>query len=76
MPATMEELGIDKWSAEDRRHLAESIWLTLEDDEPLAPEPEFEEWEKLMIDERIAAAEAHPELMRPAKEVFDRLLGR
>ena len=50
--------------ADERRELAEALWESLERE----PEP-LPEWQRRLLDERLAALEANPEDGRPWDEV-------
>lgn len=68
MATTMQDLGIDQFSAEQRLHLLGEIWDSLELEE--VPIPESHQAE---LDRRLASAEADPGASRPWEEVRARL---
>lgn len=70
---TIFDLGIDQWSVDARLRLIDEIWESL----PLGVrEEEWPDKLKQLIDERLAAAEANPEALRPWREVMDELMSR
>ncbi|HLE85423.1 MAG TPA: addiction module protein [Thermoanaerobaculia bacterium] len=54
--------------ANERRELVEVLWESLESD----PEP-LPEWQRRLLDERLAALEASPEVGEPWDEVEKRI---
>ena len=68
--ASMYDLGIDQWSVDDRLRLIGEIWDSLE-----AP-GEIPEWQKRILDERIAEADANPDAGIPWQEVMARMRSR
>lgn len=70
---TLQALGIDKLSADERRELMHDIWDSLSDAEaargPTAAEAG-------LIDARLAARDANPAGGAPWDEVNARLVGR
>jgi putative addiction module component (TIGR02574 family) len=54
--------------ANERRELVEVLWESLESD----PEP-LPEWQRRLLDERLAAQEASPEVGEPWDEVEKRI---
>ncbi len=71
MPATMAELGLDKWSVEDRKVLIEELQASVgwtEDDIP--------EWHLAILNERLDKYDQQPEPTegRSLEEVFARLM--
>jgi putative addiction module component (TIGR02574 family) len=69
MTPTIQSLGIDRMSAEDRLRLIEEIW------ESLSPPPEIPESHKKELDRRLAACESDPTAGAPWEEVKARLRG-
>jgi putative addiction module component (TIGR02574 family) len=67
--STLQRLGIDRLSKEDRLHLIGEIW------ESLTPIDELEipESHRQELDRRLAAADADPAAGRPWEEVRARL---
>jgi putative addiction module component (TIGR02574 family) len=71
MSPTMQDLGIDRMSTEDRLRLIEEIWDSLSAVDQLEiPESHREE-----LDRRLAAADADPSAGSPWEEVRARLRG-
>lgn len=68
MTPTIQDLGIDRLSAEHRLRLIEEIWESLSTDSTAIPESHREE-----LDRRIAAADADPIAGKPWEEVRARL---
>lgn len=56
---------------EDRLEVAEAIWDSVE---RTAPSPELPEWQRSLLDERIAADDAEPEAGSTWDEVKQRIL--
>lgn len=73
MPPTLQELGIDRLSAEDRLSLAEAIWqsVALEVEQAPVPEAQLKELER-----RLADSIARPDAVTPWEEVKARALAR
>lgn len=71
MSPTLQELGIDRLSREDRLRLLGEIWETL------TPVTQWEipESHREELDRRLAAADADPAAGRPWEEVLARLRG-
>jgi putative addiction module component (TIGR02574 family) len=70
--ASIFDLGIDRWSVDDRLRLIGEICESL----PIQALDEIPDWHKEILDQRIAEADAHPELFIPWKEVLEKLLKR
>ncbi len=70
MVPTMQELGIDRLSAEHRLRLLSEIWDSLSLENTPIPASHREE-----LDRRLAAANADPAAGRPWEEVRARLRG-
>jgi putative addiction module component (TIGR02574 family) len=70
MAPTIQDLGIDRLSAEQRLRLISEIWDSLSTDSTAIPESHREE-----LDRRLAAADADPAAGRPWEEVRARLRG-
>jgi putative addiction module component (TIGR02574 family) len=68
--ASIYDLGIDHWSVDDRLRLIGEIWDSLE-----AP-GEIPDWQKKILDERIAEADANPGAGVPWEESMARLRAR
>jgi putative addiction module component (TIGR02574 family) len=66
----MYDLGIDQWCVDDRLRLIGEIWDSLEDP------GEIPEWQKRILDERIAEADANPDAGIPWQEVMARMRSR
>jgi putative addiction module component (TIGR02574 family) len=69
MPQTLQELGLDRWSPEDRLRLIGELWDSLDPIE----QTELSDVDRKELDRRLAAADAHPEAGRPWEEVRARL---
>ena len=72
MTPTIQDLGIDRLSAEDRLRLIGEIWDSLApaDQQEIPPEHRAE------LDKRLAAADADPSAGAPWEEVRARLRGK
>jgi putative addiction module component (TIGR02574 family) len=70
MSPTVQSLGIDRLSAEDRLRLIEEIWDTLSDSLEDLPLPESHKEE---LDRRLTAADTNPNAGSPWEEVKARL---
>jgi len=68
MGPTIQDLGIDRLSAEQRLWLIGEIWDSLSNDNIPIPESHRDE-----LDRRLAAADADPSAGRPCEEVRARL---
>jgi putative addiction module component (TIGR02574 family) len=68
MAPTLQDLGIDQLSAEQKLRLLGEIWDSLSQEETPIPESHREE-----LDRRLAAADADPAAGRPWEEVRARL---
>jgi len=73
MSPTLESLGIDKMSVEDRLALADAIWESVVEDEDQSP---LSEDQKREIDRRLAAHDANPDAAKSWDEVEARLLAK
>lgn len=71
MTPTIQDLGIDRLSAEDRLRLIGEIWNSLSPDELTS----ITEGHREEIDRRLAAADANPAAGKPWEEVRARLRG-
>jgi putative addiction module component (TIGR02574 family) len=71
MSQTLQKLGIDRMSTEDRLRLLEDIWESLSPPQQL----EIPESHRQELDRRLAAADANPDAGSPWKDVRTRLLG-
>ncbi|HYM10724.1 MAG TPA: addiction module protein [Bryobacterales bacterium] len=68
--------GFDDLPVEDQIGYVQSLWDRIAARVDQAPVPE---WQKQVLDERLAAREAHPEEARPWDDVLDEIrskLGR
>ena len=70
MAPTIQDLGIDRLSAEHRLRLIGEIWDSLSTESTAIPESHREE-----LDRRLAAADTDPAAGRPWEEVRARLRG-
>ncbi len=73
MAPTIEELGLDQLSAEDRLAIAEAIWDSVVRDVDLAPLPESQSTE---LERRLADSIARPEAVTPWEEIKARAIAR
>ncbi len=71
MSVTIQELGIDRMSTEDRSRLIGEIWDSLSLGDQLA----IPESHRVELDRRLAAADADPSAASPWEEVRARLRG-
>lgn len=58
MPATMEELGLHLWSAEDRRALALELMESIELES--VTEDDVPDWHRAVIDQRLEEMDRNP----------------
>lgn len=68
MPTTMQQLGIDRMSAEEKLQLIEEIWDSLSLEQMPIPESHRRE-----LDRRLAKADANPSASVPWEDVLKRL---
>ena len=73
MPPTLEELGIDRLSAEDRLSLAEAIWESVARELEREPLPEAQRQE---LERRLADSIARPDAVTPWEVIKARALAR
>ena len=73
MSPTMESLGIDKLSVEERLELAEAIWESVSGELETTP---LSERQKQEIDRRLAAHEENPTAAKSWDEIEARLLAK
>jgi putative addiction module component (TIGR02574 family) len=73
MSPTLQELGIDLLSAEDRLSLAEQIWESVARDAEQAPLAEGQVQE---LEKRLADSIARPDAVTPWEEIKARALAR
>jgi putative addiction module component (TIGR02574 family) len=73
---TIFDLGIDQWSVDARLRLIDEIRESLPAGVVEETGEEFSEELKALLDERLAAADANPEALRPWREVMDELKSR
>lgn len=66
MPPTLQELGIDRLSLEDRLTLAQEIWDSIPEETSRLG---LNDAQKREIDRRLAAHEANPDAAIPWEEV-------
>lgn len=71
MSPSLESLGIDRLSVEDRIALAEKIWESVEAEQPLLTEAQRRELER-----RLKEHEANPEDVVPWEEIRDAAFAR
>jgi putative addiction module component (TIGR02574 family) len=70
MSLTLSQFGIDQLSNEQRLELIALLWDSLPSDTSFTPP----DWHLQLLDERLAAAEAHPENVIPWETVEEKLL--
>lgn len=70
--SSMYDLGIDQWSVDDRLRLIGEICDSL----PIEALGEIPDWQKEILDQRLAEAEANPDSFIPWEEALARLRGR
>lgn len=73
MPPTIEELGIDQLTVEDRLALAEAIWESVERDVEQTPPTDVQRQE---LERRLADSIARPDAVVPWDVVKARALAR
>ena len=73
MSPTLQELGIDRLSAEDRLALAEAIWESVTRELEQAPLPEGQRQE---LERRLADSIARPDAVTPWEVIKARALAR
>lgn len=73
MPPTIESLGIDKLSVEDRLQLVSAIWDSIAEDSPTLL---ITESQKTELDRRLEDKKNHPDDFVPWEEVRAEALGR
>ena len=72
MPATLESLGLDRLSVEERLRLIELIWDSL----PGTVEPgEVPDWHRIEVEGRRAAAATRPGVGRPWRDILAEIEG-
>src|SRR5262249_59328340 len=73
MPPTIQELGLDRLSPEDRLALAEAIWESVAREAEAAPPSEAQRAE---LERRLADSIARPDAVTPWEVIKARALGR
>ncbi len=73
MSPTLQDLGIDQLSVEDRLLLAEAIWESVAREMEQAPLPEGQRKE---LERRLTDSIAHPEAVTPWEVIKARALPR
>lgn len=73
MPATLEDLGIDRMSTEDRLAIAEAIWEGVAREVEQAPITEAQRHE---LERRLADSIARPDAVTPWEVIKARALAR
>ena len=73
MPPTLEELGLDRLSAEDRLAVADAIWDSVAREAEAAP---LSEPQRAELERRLADSIARPEAVTPWEVVKARALAR
>lgn len=69
MDLTLEQLGIDRLSPEQKLDLIDLIWASLPQDAPFSPP----DWHLQELERRLAAADANPGAAEPWEQVLARL---
>jgi putative addiction module component (TIGR02574 family) len=70
---SLQELGLDRLSIEERLHVAEAIWDSVVRDVELSPLPE---WQRAELERRLADSVANPDAVQPWAEVEAEALAR
>jgi putative addiction module component (TIGR02574 family) len=73
MSPTLQDLGIDRLSLEDRLALAEAIWESVAREIEQAP---LSEGQRKELERRLADSIARPEAVTPWEEIKARALAR
>jgi putative addiction module component (TIGR02574 family) len=73
MPPTLQELGVDRLSPEDRLALAEAIWDSVARDAETAPLPAAQRAE---LERCLADSIAYPDAVTPWEVIKARALAR
>lgn len=73
MSPTLEALGIDRLSAEDRLALAEAIWESVAREAEQAP---LSEGQRRELERRLADSIARPDAVTPWEVIKERALAR
>ena len=73
MPPTLQELGLDRLSPEDRLAVAEAIWESVAREVEAAP---LSEAQRSELERRLADSVARPDAVTPWEAVKARALAR
>lgn len=73
MAPSLQELGLDRLSLEDRLSVAEAIWDSVEREVESAP---LTEAQRAELERRLADSIARPEAVTPWEEIKARALAR
>ena len=73
MPPTLQELGLDRLSPEDRLAVAEAIWDSVARDAEAAP---LREAHRAELERRLADSIARPDAVTPWEQVKARAVAR
>ncbi len=73
MPPTLQELGLDRLSVEDRIALAEALWDSVAQEVEQEPIPQAQRKE---LERRLADSIARPDAVTPWEEIKARALAR
>lgn len=73
MPATLQALGIDQWSVDDRLVLVQEIWDSIAVEAERAPLTNAQRQE---VDRRLAAHRADPSAAIPWEQVEAEVMAR
>jgi putative addiction module component (TIGR02574 family) len=73
MPATLQRLGIDQWSLDDRLALVQEIWDSIAVEAERSPLTDAQRQE---VDRRLAAHRANPDAAIPWEQVEAEVMAR
>ena len=73
MPPTLQQLGLDRISADDRLAVAEAIWDSVVEEAAAAP---LSEPQRAELERRLADSLARPDAVTPWEEIKARALAR
>jgi putative addiction module component (TIGR02574 family) len=73
VPPTLQQLGVDRLSPEDRLALAEAIWESVAREAETAPLPPAQRAE---LERRLADSIAHPDAVTPWEAIKARAVAR
>jgi putative addiction module component (TIGR02574 family) len=73
MPPTIQELGIDRLSLEDRLAVADAIWESVARESADRP---LSDAQKAELDRRLADSKSHPDAVTPWEEIKAKAFAR